>query len=50
MPQSDYVAKISDLTFGWFISKLLPAVVLLLLAEYGIYKTILIRNQEVSAS
>jgi hypothetical protein len=46
MPQSEYVAKISDLTFGWFTSKLLPALVLLLLAEYGIYQTILIRNQE----
>jgi hypothetical protein len=46
MPQSEYVAKLSDLTFGWFVEKLLPALVLLLLAEYGIYKTILIRNQE----
>ncbi len=46
MPQSEYVAKISDLTFGWFTSKLLPALVLLLLAEYGIYQTILIRNKE----
>jgi hypothetical protein len=50
MPQSEYVAKISDLTFGWFTSKLLPALLLLLLAEYGIYKTILIRNQEATAN
>lgn len=50
MPQSEYVAKISDLTFGWFTSKLLPALVLLLLAEYGIYQTILIRNQEANAN
>jgi hypothetical protein len=50
MPQSEYVAKISDLTFGWFIQKLLPALVLLLLAEFGIYRTILIRNQEASAN
>jgi hypothetical protein len=49
MPQSEYVAKISDLTFGWFIQKLLPALVLLLLAEFGIYRTLLIRNQEASA-
>ncbi len=50
MPQSDYIAKISDITFGWFTSKLLPALVLLLLAEYGIYQTILIRNQEANAN
>ena len=50
MPQSEYIAKISDLTFGWFVQKLLPAFVLLLLAEFGIYRTILIRNQEAKAN
>lgn len=46
MPQSEYVAKISDLTFGWFVSDFLPAFVLLLLAQFGIYRTLVIRNQE----
>ncbi|CAB4547767.1 MAG: hypothetical protein F2536_03985 [Actinobacteria bacterium] len=46
MPQSEYVAKLSDLTFGWFVSDFLPALFLLLLAEFGIYRTLLIRNLE----
>jgi hypothetical protein len=46
MSQADYVAKLSDITFDWFLQDFLPALVLLLLAAYGIYKTIMIRNQE----
>jgi hypothetical protein len=46
MSQSDMIAKINDITFGWFVSDLLPALVLLFLAIFGIYRTILIRNAE----
>jgi hypothetical protein len=46
MSQADMVAKINDITFDWFLSDFFPALVLLLLAIFGIYRTILIRNQE----
>jgi len=31
-------------TIGWFIEDMLPALVLLLLADFGIYRTTLTRN------
>ncbi|MEY4990957.1 MAG: hypothetical protein RIS08_1183 [Actinomycetota bacterium] len=34
--------KAADLT--WFVSKMLPALVLLALAEFGIYRTLVVRN------
>jgi hypothetical protein len=37
---------VSDLTLNWFTSDFLPALVLLLLAIFGIYRTIVIRNTE----
>lgn len=46
MSQADMVAKVRDLTLDWFVSDFLPALVLLLLAIFGIYRTILIRNLE----
>lgn len=33
-------------SIGWLIEDMLPPIVLLLLAEWGIYRTIVIRNQE----
>ena len=33
-------------SFGWLIEEMLPPILLLLLAEWGIYRTIVIRNQE----
>jgi hypothetical protein len=29
---------------NWFISKMLPAITLLALAEFGIYRTLVVRN------
>jgi len=46
MSQADMVSKVSDLTVNWFTSDFLPALVLLLLAIFGIYRTIVIRNTE----
>ena len=46
MLQADMVSKVSDLTVNWFTSDFLPALVLLLLAIFGIYRTIVIRNTE----
>ena len=46
MSQADMVSKVSDLTLNWFTSDFLPALVLLLLAIFGIYRTIVIRNTE----
>jgi len=37
---------VNDITLSWFASDMLPALVLLLLAIFGIYRTILIRNSE----
>ena len=31
---------------GWLIEDMLPPILLLLLAEWGIYRTVIIRNQE----
>lgn len=36
--------KPADLT--WFISKMLPAITLLALAEFGIYRTLVVRNSK----
>lgn len=46
MSQADMVSKVLEPTLDWFVSDLLPALVLLLLAQLGIYRTILIRNLE----
>jgi hypothetical protein len=50
MSQADMISKVSDITLNWFISDFLPALVLLLLAIFGIYRTIVIRNTETEAS
>ncbi|MEK9908297.1 MAG: hypothetical protein VW500_04385 [Aquiluna sp.] len=36
-------------TLGWFVSDMLPAMVLLVLAEFGIYRTLVIRNEAASS-
>ena len=36
-------------TIGWLIEDMLPAMVLLVLAQFGIYRTLMIRNQEPKA-
>jgi len=46
MSQADMISKVNDITLNWFVSDMLPALVLLLLAIFGIYRTILIRNAE----
>lgn len=46
MSQSEMISKVNDVTLSWFTSDMLPALVLLLLAIFGIYRTILIRNSE----
>jgi hypothetical protein len=38
------IIKAADLT--WFVSKMLPALVLLALAEFGIYRTLVVRNSK----
>jgi hypothetical protein len=38
------ILAIPDLT--WFFSKMLPAIVLLALAEFGIYRSIVVRYSE----
>ena len=50
MSQADMISKVSDITLNWFTSDFLPAIVLLLLAIFGIYRTIVIRNTETEAS
>jgi hypothetical protein len=50
MSQADMISKVSDITLNWFTSDFLPALVLLLLAIFGIYRTIVIRNTETEAS
>jgi hypothetical protein len=50
MSQADMISKVSDITLNWFASDFLPALVLLLLAIFGIYRTIVIRNTETEAS
>jgi heme/copper-type cytochrome/quinol oxidase subunit 2 len=46
MSQAEMISRVNDLSLSWFISDMLPALVLLLLALFGIYKTILIRNAD----
>ena len=50
MSQADMISKVSDITLNWFTSDFLPALVLLMLAIFGIYRTIVIRNTETEAS
>lgn len=35
-------------SIGWFVSDMLPAMILLVLAEFGIYRTLVIRNEAAS--
>jgi hypothetical protein len=37
-------------SIGWLIEDMLPPILLLLLAEWGIYRTIVIRNEEAKTS
>lgn len=49
MAEAEYQRKILAPSLNWFVSDLLPAMVLLALAEFGIYRTLVIRNQDVEA-
>lgn len=50
MTNAELQREILAPTLDWFVSDMLPAMVLLVLAEFGIYRTLVIRNQEVAAS
>jgi hypothetical protein len=37
---------INPADLNWFVSKMLPALALLALAEFGIYRTLVVRNSK----
>jgi len=42
----NYEMTLSAPSIGWLIEDMLPPMLLLLLAEWGIYRTLVIRNEE----
>ena len=46
MTDADYKRMVLSPSLGWFFSDMLPALVLLALAEVGIYRTLVIRNPD----
>ncbi len=46
MTDDDYQRMVLNPSIGWFLSDMLPALVLLALAEVGIYRTLVIRNSD----
>ena len=47
--QAELQMQVIAPTLGWFVSDMLPAMVLLVLAEFGIYRTLVIRNEAASS-